>query len=144
MTINFRRIVSFARRRTHNKAKEDKIIQDIFPKFAVNSGKIDHISDVFNKESKQAYILEIGFGSGENILHRSKVNPQNGYIGCEVFTAGVTKVLESINSDNVNNIRLWHNDALELIPNLPNNSLQLVYILHQIHGLRKSIIKEGL
>ena len=131
MSINFKRIVSFARKRLRNRAKETQIIENSLPEFMVvipESG-IKDIADIF-LEKYNSYVLEIGFGSGENILALAKNNLSTAYIGCEVFTGGVTTLLQGIKDDQINNIKIWHNDALELIQLTPDNSLDLVYILH--------------
>ncbi len=127
----FKRIVSFARKRVRNRSKETQLIQELLPSFKINLNDkaIANIEELFPQKYK-AYVLEIGFGSGENILALAKNNPDVGYIGCEVFTGGVTSLLEDIKRDQINNIRIWHDDALELIKLIPENSLNLVYILH--------------
>lgn len=150
---NYKRIVSFARKRSSNPKQEAKILQELLPMHSVivpeDGGMAEKISDIC-RQSFSKYILEIGFGSGENILNLAKENVDAAYIGCEVFTAGVVKLLKQIKEDGVNNIRIWHDDAVELILRLPNNSLDLVYILHpdpwpkQKHKKRRLINKEFL
>ena len=122
MKENFRRIVSFARKRTRNKEKVKEVLSTQLTNFAIDKDNPLNVDG--------SYALEIGFGSGENILERAKENPEIIYIGCEVFTGGVAKLTEKIVQAQVNNIRIWHNDALELIPSLPNHSLSYIYILY--------------
>lgn len=152
----FKRIVSLARKRSKNPEKEAKLLKELLPKFAAivpeDGGVIEKISDVFfNSGIKyESFVLEIGFGSGENILFNAKNNPDLGYIGCEVFTGGVVTLLEDIEENKLTNIRIWHDDALELISRFPLNSLKLVYILHpdpwpkQRHKKRRLINAEFL
>jgi tRNA (guanine-N7-)-methyltransferase len=139
MISNFKRIVSFARKRSSNPKKEAEVLQELLPKFTAivpeENGNLGKIDDVFIRDNEapykyKSYTMEIGFGSGENIISSAKNHPDVGYIGCEVFTGGVVKLLKGITADNVENIRIWHADALELIERLPNNSLNFVYILH--------------
>lgn len=136
MTLNFKRIVSFARKRSNNPKKEAEILAKLLPKFAAitpeDGGALEKISDLFKGSEKEysTYAMEIGFGSGENILHDAKTNPSIGYIGCEVYTGGVVKLLNSIDNDDIKNIRIWHDDAVELIARLPLNSLNFVSILY--------------
>ena len=158
MTLGFKRIVSLARKRTKNPAKEAKLLQELLPRFATivpeDGGVVEKLADLFFNNLGlpvyPSYVLEIGFGSGENILFNAKNNPDLGYIGCEVFTGGVVKLLEDIQENQLNNIRIWHDDALELIARLPLNSLKLVYILHpdpwpkQRHHKRRLINAEFL
>jgi tRNA (guanine-N7-)-methyltransferase len=90
MENKFKRIVSFARKRVRNKARENKIIEDQFPKFQVNVNEdgIKAINEIFPQKFN-SYILEIGFGSGENIIAQALDNPNQAFIGCEVYTSGV-------------------------------------------------------
>ena len=135
MTLNFKRIVSFARKRSSNPKKEAGILHELLPQFAAiipeDGGCLEKISDIFSGASiYPSYAMEIGFGSGENILHSAKTNSNIGYIGCEVFTAGAVKLLSDIKENDIKNIKIWHDDALELIARLPLGSLNFVYILY--------------
>lgn len=133
MKLNFKRIVSFARKRSNNPKKEAEVLQELLPKFASivpeDGGGIEKLADIFSN-TYESYAMEIGFGSGENILHYAQTHPHVGYIGCEVFTGGVVKLLEDIDTNNLKNIRIWHDDAMELIARLPLNGLNFVYILY--------------
>ncbi len=136
INYGFKRIVSLARKRSKNPEKAKETLQESLPKFAAivpeDGGVIEKLSDIFfnNPINYRSYVLEIGFGSGENILFNAQNNPDLGYIGCEVFTAGVIALIEDIEKNNLSNIRIWHDDALELVARLPLNSLDIVYILH--------------
>lgn len=146
MDTKFKRIVSFARKRVRNKSKENELIESLFPQYKIelNDMGIKNIGDLFARKFN-SYILEIGFGSGENIIAQALANPNNAYVGCEVFTSGVTTLLKEINEKNVHNIKIWHDDAMNLIDMIPDNSLDLVYILHpdpwpkQKHNKRRLI-----
>lgn len=130
----FKRIVSLARKRSHNPEEDRQVIQELLPQYSAivpeDGGIIYKIEDIFLKNKFDGYALEIGFGSGENIISAATNNKNIGYIGCEVFTGGVIKLLKDIENNNINNIRIWYNDALEFILRIPNNSLQIIYILY--------------
>jgi tRNA (guanine-N7-)-methyltransferase len=134
MVLGFKRIVSLARKRAHNPAKEARILNELLPRFSAltpeDGGMIRDLSEIFSGKIFTDYVVEIGFGSGENILVEAKNNPDLGYIGCEVFTGGVVKLLEGIAEQNIDNIRIWHDDALDLLVRIPANSLKLLYILY--------------
>ncbi len=135
MNLKFKRIVSLARKRSKNIIKEKEVLETLMPQYSVivpeDGGTVKDIQELFFKSNEfLGYVLEIGFGSGENILFNAKNNPTFGYIGCEVFTSGVVTLLKDMQNEQISNIRIWHDDALELLPRLPNNSLSLAYILH--------------
>ena len=88
---------------------------------------------VFDESWAQTYkhiIIEIGLGGGENICDLAKKNPENLYIGAEVFTDGLAKCATNIIEHNIHNIRLFIGDASKLIPSIPLGVVQSIYLLH--------------
>ena len=135
MNIKYKRIVSAARKRKGNAEKEKQLLNDSLPKYQImlpDGDEIKNIEDLFpdSKNNFNDFILEIGFGAGENIVFNALNNPNKAFIGCEVFDGGVVSLIKELSVNNIENVRIWHNDALELITRLPENSLSLVYILH--------------
>ena len=63
--------------------------------------------------------LEIGFGGGEHLVWQARANPDVGLIGCEVFEDGVVKVLSAIDEAGLGNVRLYTEDAREVLRRLP-------------------------
>jgi tRNA (guanine-N7-)-methyltransferase len=75
-------------------------------------------------------ILEIGYGGGEHLALEASRHPDTGYIGCEVFTGGIGKMVQAINAQALTNIRLYTDDALKLLMALPEASLDEVFLLY--------------
>ena len=75
-------------------------------------------------------IVEIGYGGGEHLALEAGRNRATGYIGCEVFTGGIGKMVQAINAQGLANIRLFTDDALKLLMELPDASLDEVYLLY--------------
>lgn len=75
-------------------------------------------------------IVEIGYGGGEHLALEAARHPDTGYIGCEVFTGGIGKMVQTIASEGLGNIRLFTDDALKLLTELPEASLDEVYLLY--------------
>jgi len=73
--------------------------------------------------------LEIGFGAGEHLATQAERNPDVGFIGCEAFRNGVASLLSLIDAKGLSNIRIYPNDARELVARLPNQCLDRVFIL---------------
>jgi tRNA (guanine-N7-)-methyltransferase len=94
--------------------------------------------------------LEIGFGGGEHLAARARTHPEIGFIGCEPFVNGVAKLLAVIDRDMIENIRIWHADAIELIGRLPSGCLGGAYLLYpdpwpkRRHRKRRFISDENL
>jgi tRNA (guanine-N7-)-methyltransferase len=75
-------------------------------------------------------IVEIGYGGGEHLALEAARHPQTGFIGCEVFTGGIGKMVQTIAAQDLRNIRLFTDDALKLLMALPDASLDGVYLLY--------------
>ncbi|KAA6405462.1 tRNA (guanine(46)-N(7))-methyltransferase TrmB [Candidatus Tokpelaia sp.] len=76
--------------------------------------------------------LEIGFGGGEHLLHEAARRPASGFIGIEPFVNGMAKMLAALAAapQKAANIRLYHNDALQILNWLPANSLAGIDIFY--------------
>jgi tRNA (guanine-N7-)-methyltransferase len=76
------------------------------------------------------FVLEIGYGGGEHLARLAAAELRTGFIGCEVFSGGVAKLLQAITEAELGNIRLFTDDALKLIVKLPDASLDAAYLLY--------------
>jgi tRNA (guanine-N7-)-methyltransferase len=73
--------------------------------------------------------LEIGFGGGEHLLWQARTNPGVGLIGAEPYVSGVAKLLSKLASVPAPNLRLYTEDATDIIEALPDASLGRVFVL---------------
>jgi len=84
--------------------------------------------------------LEIGFGAGEHLAWQAEKNPHIGIIGVEPYVAGQAKLLTKLSSPvygggahavggEGSNIRLYTEDARDVIAALPDASLSRIFIL---------------
>ena len=74
--------------------------------------------------------LEIGFGGGEHLDHRSAEDPACGFIGVEPFVNGMAKLLAALEEAPRNNLRLFDDDATLLLDWLPEASLDAIDLLY--------------
>ncbi|KAA6204371.1 MAG: tRNA (guanosine(46)-N7)-methyltransferase TrmB [Candidatus Tokpelaia sp.] len=76
--------------------------------------------------------LEIGFGGGEHLLHEAARRPTSGFIGIEPFVNGMAKMLAALAAapQKAANIRLYHDDALQILAWLLDNSLAGIDIFY--------------
>jgi tRNA (guanine-N7-)-methyltransferase len=75
-------------------------------------------------------VIEIGYGGGEHLALEAARHPRTGYIGCEVFTGGIGKMVQTIVARELGNIRLFTDDALKLLMALPAASIDEIYLLY--------------
>jgi tRNA (guanine-N7-)-methyltransferase len=67
--------------------------------------------------------LESGFGGGEHLIAEALLHPRSGFIGIEPFVNGMAKALAAIDEHKLQNIRLHHGDATDILAWLPAASL---------------------
>lgn len=65
-----------------------------------------------------ALIADIGFGNGISTSLMAELNLQNFYIGIEVYPSGVGNLLKLIEEKKLNNVRIVHHDAVEVLDSL--------------------------
>ena len=74
--------------------------------------------------------LEIGFGSGEHLVHQALRNPQVGIIGAEPFVNGVATCLGKLREARASNVRIHMGDARDLLDVLPEGSIAKAFLLY--------------
>jgi tRNA (guanine-N7-)-methyltransferase len=74
--------------------------------------------------------IEIGYGGGEHLARMAGESPSTSYIGCEVFSGGIAKLLEAADDRDLKNLRLFTDDALKLLVKLRAASLDAAYLLY--------------
>lgn len=68
-------------------------------------------------------VLDIGYGGGEGLIELAETRPHESVIGVEVHTPGVAKVLEAIERNGWQHVRVVDGDVLELLPRVPAGTL---------------------
>jgi len=74
--------------------------------------------------------LESGFGGGEHLITEAGRHPRSGFIGIEPFVNGMAKALAAIEEHKLENIRLYHGDATDILAWLPAASLARFDLLY--------------
>ena len=73
--------------------------------------------------------LEVGFGGGEHLLWQVDAHPDVGLIGAEPYISGTAKLLSKLDSKKPPNIRIYEDDARDIIEALPDASIGRFFIL---------------
>lgn len=95
----------------------------------LNKSAPPDLRDLFEAEVK-TICLEVGFGGGEHLLHRARTNPETGFIGIEPFVGSMAKALAAVVDEGLRNVRLYEDDAVNVLDWLPDASLDLAYQLY--------------
>ncbi len=108
------------------RAGQDELVRDLLPRLRVSpSGNLADLQARYPK-----LWLEIGFGGGEHLAAQARANPEMGFVGCEPFVNGMAKLLAVVDQERLDNIRLWDEDATDLLPALPEAAFDRVAILY--------------
>ncbi|WP_218192008.1 tRNA (guanosine(46)-N7)-methyltransferase TrmB [Pseudomonas sp. M30-35] len=77
---------------------------------------------LFGRQAPRTF--EIGFGMGHSLLEMASAAPEHDFIGVEVHRPGVGALLNGLLTQNLNNVRVYSCDALEVLRNcIADNSL---------------------
>ncbi len=90
----------------------------------------DGILDASNTFGRDGpLILEIGFGMGQSLLAMAEAAPACNFVGIEVHTPGVGKLIQGIDEQGVGNIRIYRHDAVHVLRDcISEQSLDTVQI----------------
>ncbi len=110
--------------------RQAELSETLLPKLRVdlsNPAPKD-ISTLFEVPVSRVH-FEIGFGGGEHLAWQAGRKPETGFIGCEPFVNGVAKLLMQVEDDELNNVRVFDDDARFILDWLPEESIDHMYIL---------------
>lgn len=123
-----RRVRSFVLRMGRMTAGQQRAFDAFWPHkgLSLEQGMLN-FQQVFQRSAP--VVLEIGFGMGWSLVEMAKAAPQQDFIGIEVHRPGVGKLLHDMAEQKVDNIRVYCDDAVEVLQRcIPDNSLAGVQI----------------
>lgn len=100
-----------------------KLFEELLPQLKIGSWK--EVESLGYSE----LALEIGFGGGEHLAAQAEMIPDTLFIGGDPFVNGVGSLLEYIDKLNLKNVRVFPDDARDLIDNVPAGSFNEVFLL---------------
>ena len=118
------------------------LLSDFLPRLRIREEQ--QISKLLFGTPVDKLYLEIGFGNGEHLAEQARRNPDIGFIGAEVFQNGVANLLTLITgikikddlpetitlaADRVDNIRIYDNDMRLLFKQIPDETLDKIFLL---------------
>jgi tRNA (guanine-N7-)-methyltransferase len=122
----------FGRRKGHPlRSHQADLMAGLLPRLAIalDEPPPSRLADMF-PHPLEAVCLEIGFGGGENLIAQATAGPSIGFIGCEPFVNGMAKILAAIEVGDLDNVRLYAGDAIDLLAWLPEASIAKVDLLY--------------
>jgi len=126
---SLRTIRSFVRRSGRITVAQKKAWDKYWAVYGINpeAGPLD-LSTLF-QNNNQRFVLEIGFGNGENLVDCAKKDPNSNFTGIEVYPSGIGQCLINANKYDLKNLRLFCNDAVDVLnKQITNESLDVINI----------------
>ena len=127
-TYQKRQVRSFVMRTGRMTPSQKRAFDELWPRYGLarEQGLLD-LPQVFGRNSD--VVLEIGFGMGDSLIDMAKAAPEQDFIGIEVHTPGVGRLLNRAAEEDVNNIRVFKTDAVDVLENcIGANSLAKMQI----------------
>jgi len=116
-------IRSFVRRERKLGKKKQLIVQELWNKYVIDS-------QLELSSTKHSTNIEIGFGMGEFLFQIASENPQEFFIGIEVHLPGVANLLQKLKEHPLNNLKIYHHDAIEILQKyIPNSCIDKIFLL---------------
>jgi tRNA (guanine-N7-)-methyltransferase len=121
-----RSVRSFVRRVGRITSAQERAIRQLWPRFGVDfSPALLNLDELFGRTAER--VLEIGFGDGESLVLQAARNPELDYLGVEVHRPGVGHCLLRAEAQDVRNLRLICNDAVEVLGRqIPDRSFERI------------------
>jgi len=99
-----------------------RLIDELLPQYQLKAQPIErgNYKDIW---------LEVGFGAGEHLAAQALQHPDILMVGCEPFINGVAKMCDHIAENNLTNVRVYADDARQLLDALPDGCLGRAFVL---------------
>ena len=112
-----REVKTYVLRAGRMTAAQEKAYKQLAPAYCIPfENKRINFVDIFGNTNP--IIVEIGFGMGDATWQIAKANPNINYIGIEVHTPGVGKLLSEIQKNELKNLYIIEYDAMEVLENM--------------------------
>ena len=111
-----RKIQSFVKRSGRLSKGQSLGLNELWSDFGidVDSSTFD-FEEIFSNQNDVT--LEVGFGNGDSLLEMAIQEPNQNFLGIEVYEAGVGRLINEANKKNVGNLKVIKEDAVEVLEN---------------------------
>ena len=110
-----REVTSFVRRAGRITSGQKNAWQYYWELYGIqNTKEIIETTNIFNNSNRKL-IIEIGFGNGESLIDSALRNPDDNFIGIEVYESGIGQCLIQLSEKKLSNVRLINEDAKHIL-----------------------------
>lgn len=142
-----RKIRSFVRREGRLTSGQQRALQNLWPKYGLDSGTAIDPAHVFGRRAPLT--LEIGFGNGDALLAMAQAAPHENFFGIEVHRPGVGHLLLAVEQHALENVRIFNEDAVQVLQTaLPDGCLDRVLLFfpdpwHKKRHHKRRLVQPG-
>jgi tRNA (guanine-N7-)-methyltransferase len=111
--VHVRRIRSFVLRQGRFTPAQQRAFAQHWERFGLDPKFVLMPERTFGRSAP--LVLEIGFGNGEQLLWSAQHEPEKDFLGIEVHRPGVGRLMNALASHNVDNVRLYNHDAVDVL-----------------------------
>ena len=123
-----RKIRSYVLREGRLTAGQERAFRDLWPQWGVQITPGERCDPQTFFDSAAPITLEIGFGNGASLAHYAQQFPARYFLGVEVHGPGVGRLLLDIEAQQLSNIRILRQDAMDVLQALTPASLDAVLL----------------
>jgi tRNA (guanine-N7-)-methyltransferase len=76
----------------------------------------------------QPNVLDVGFGNGASVVHIATEYPEWRIVGVEMHDPGIVQLFDALDAAGLTNTRVMREDLLDVLPCVPNASLDRIQI----------------
>lgn len=123
-----RQIRSFVLRTGRKTPSQQRAYNELWPKYGLTvADGMPDFRALFGTNGD--LVVEIGFGMGDSLAQMAMDSPETLFIGIEVHTPGVGRLMNLIEENRIENIRIYSEDAVEVLEKcIPDKSLQKLQV----------------
>ncbi|WP_421683328.1 tRNA (guanosine(46)-N7)-methyltransferase TrmB [Stutzerimonas urumqiensis] len=123
-----RTVKSFVMRAGRTTEGQQRGLDQGWPRFGLELEQgCQDFDQVFGRQAPRTF--EIGFGMGHSLLEMARTAPEQDFIGVEVHKPGVGALLSGLLGEQLDNVRVYSCDALEVLARcVPDASLDRVLL----------------
>ena len=115
--------------------RQERDLEEILPQVRVAGVDFDENPsrvpiDVTRLSGEKPIWLEIGFGSGEHLVHQAEAHTDVTFIGVEPYINGVASLLGKLRRQKVGNVLVHPGDARDLFDVLPAEAVSKAFLLY--------------
>ena len=105
---------------------QEQALMDYWPRWGLTFSSGYDWQKIFGRDAP--LVMDIGFGNGESVIALALAHPEWNIIGIDVYRPGVGHLLRQVAENNIENVRVFCHDAVEVLQALDNNVLSRVQI----------------